>query len=266
MILDKSYVKSVKASEIEALSENNDLFLTVAFLYEVLKSEDKERSVFWKKLSNSRGDPIYKVLPSVYLMLLHEVNENEPTCNDIASYIGPRDYSIHKLLADEDYRFTEEEKTKIKEQKGFVNKGAQSLFCHINLYKKMYCFLMSEAKLKGVEPEKFLISDFSVKYIGFLMKLEFDKEMERERKSERFPEIESLDESWFLYKFIQVHNLVSYNIISRYSDLGILLETENAFEKLRHDYLDIEYLLWAISFKEFKTKENKLDRWFSLLK
>ncbi|ENM3908802.1 hypothetical protein GCS57_003546 [Vibrio cholerae] len=265
MILDKSYVQSAKSSDVEELAINNDLYLTEAFLYEVIKNDNKNRSTFLKKLSNQNGEPLYKILPNANIMLLHEVNEKKPTFQDYMSFVNERDYSIHSSLADENYDLTEEYTAVLEKMRETVNNGTLSLFSHIRSFGKMYDYLITEAKSKNVDLEEFIVSDFAVKYIGVVLKFGFDKDMEREKKTERFPEIKDLNEAWFIYRFIQVYNLISLDIISRYPDLTVLLNSKKSVEKLRHDYLDLEYLLWAVSFKAFQTKENKLNRWYNLL-
>ena len=265
MILDKSYIQGISAKQIHELAKSNKLYLCEAFLYEVLKADATVRSRIMKKFPIENGIPAYSILPNANLMLNYEIKYKKKASRNANDYLQERDYSIHSSLINEIEELSREHQSVLKERRAYVDNGTTALFFHIKNFHKLYGVLVQQAIEKGINIEEYIISREAMMLIGVTTKIIFDQEIKGDGKIERFPDFGELDSGWYSYRFMQVYNLISIDIIRRYTDLDIILSSSNSVEKLRHDFLDLEYLLWATTVNMFATKEKKLQRWFDLL-
>lgn len=264
MLLDKSYIFGQSKDIIQTLCEEKQVYLCGAFLYEVFKDKPEKRASIMNKFPCISGRPKYAVLPNINKFIEQEFLKQAPINNDLAIVLTERDFSIHHKLIDPEFNFEGEFSRVMSDKEKDVNQGTAALLKHIKDFSTMYGYLISEENDESKQ-EEIMVSDCAVKYIMSVSKIIFDKEMESENKKMRFPEIDKVDSNWFTYKFFQVYNLISLDIIKRYPNLQTILKSNKSKEKLRHDYLDLEYLLWALQLRGFATEEKKLKRWYQLL-
>ncbi|HFQ5112088.1 TPA: hypothetical protein ACGU7D_000802 [Vibrio vulnificus] len=261
MIVDKCYIQGAKTDLVRQLCDSTQVYLCEAFLYEVFKQDKSSRAKMMRKFPDpSLSKNSYKSLPSVYKLLAFEL-ENKSPFGNVDKFLTENDYSIHTQLTDETFDFGGELSKSIDNRKDVVNNGTASLFKHIKDFTPIYNLLKENSK--GNLNEN-IIGENAVRIIMAVMKVQYDNEVKGTGKK-TFPNINNIDSTWFVYRFVQVHNLVAINILSRYPDLKVLLDSDKAKEKLRHDYLDIEYLLWGIILNGISTYEKKLNDWYELL-
>jgi hypothetical protein len=74
-----------------------------------------------------------------------------------------------------------------------------------------------------------------------------------------------IDESWALYRWLQVQLLFAVDVFARYQGVNLDIANPIIYEKMEHDVLDAQVLMLACLEGAFATREKKLKRWWSLL-
>lgn len=101
LTLDKSFVQACSADDLVARTAGYQLVIPEAQLYEIIKSEDKERARFFQKLESLPNK--YTVAHSIIYALDAEERERKPYLH---VHAAPRDYSLGKQLADRIFKLT----------------------------------------------------------------------------------------------------------------------------------------------------------------
>ena len=107
------------------------------------------------------------------------------------------------------------------------------------------------------EIERF-IAENTEEMAGFLGKLELPGQ-------DVIPDQSVLNESWALFRWLQVNLLFSLDIRRRYGEISFSELTNKQHTDFEHDVLDAHYLIQGVLQGAFATKEKKLIRFFNLL-
>jgi len=247
IVLDKSFLRGVSGNKIKNLSQDNIFLMPFALLYELVKDEPRKRAKLFQKFDNEKK---YLLLPSFYTLFQYEIDNNKPITLP-SDYINQRDYSLHKQLCNETYILSDKQRRAIEGQK----KDKDIL---VNIFFKLIKeYIESKKNTSRKELEEKIIFNKE--------KLTQDyKELQRYYGKEIL-DASNFNDNWFIYKWLQVLNLFAIDIAYRYDSINIITDSPKTTEKIIHDILDMEYLVFAISENGFATQESKLIEWYKLL-
>jgi len=239
LVIDKSFLQGVSKKRICELSQSYNILMPRSLFFELLKQTPIERAKLFKKFDIQKK---YQLLPTFGEIFSQELKSgNKIIPSDL---IKSRSYSIHENLCDDNFKFTEEQ-----------NDGIQQLKEDINLLSVLFLNVIEDFMEGKI--------DFNEKDIDKnekLVKLYITKLNQYYKNN-----INKFDSSSFVYNWTLVLHLFAKDLSIRYENINIIRESENAKEKIRHDILDMEYLVFSIMENNFATKERKLIDWFNQL-
>jgi len=251
IVMDKSYLQGKNEDKIKTLSIENQYFITRSFLYEVIKEDASIRAQLFNKFDKTNP---YILLPTFSDLLLYEMQNQKP-CGLPSIHVKKRDYSLHINLCNKDYHLTKEQLIVFQDEKDILNIMLNIFMLMIeNNMKSKNNIIQKDLEDKIINDNEFI----AIQYENLILsKQVFGNAIK--------PKKELLNTEWFTFCWLQLMNLFTIDFAYRYDSMDTIKKSENVKEKIRHDILDLEYILFGIAEGAFATKEKKLIKWFNLL-
>ena len=248
IVMDKSYLRGENEDKIKTLAIDNQYFITRSFLYGVVKESASKRAQLFKKFNKENP---YILLPTFSNLFQYEM-QNQKSCGLPSIHVKQRDYSLHTNLCNKDYHLTKEQLIVFQDEKDLLNVMLNIFMLIIENNMK------SKNTINQKDLEDKIINDDS------FIRMQYENLILSEQVFENTikPKKELLNTEWFTFRWLQLMNLFTIDFAYRYDSMDIITKSENAKEKIRHDILDLEYLLFGITEGAFATKEKKLMKWF----
>lgn len=251
IVMDKSYLQGKNKDQIRTLARGNQYFITRSFLYEVIKECPSNRAKLFKKFNEEKP---YILLPTFSDLFQYEMKNGKP-CGLPSTYVVQRDYGFHSNLCNEDYHLTDEKLMVLKGENIFLNRTLIlfELIIENNMELKN-TITREDLDDKIINDDSFIQRQYDSLILSKCM---FGHSVK--------PKKEQLNSGWFTFRWLQLMNLFTVDLAYRYASMDVINGSKKVKEKIRHDILDLEYLLFGIAEGAFATKEKKLIKWFSSL-
>ena len=246
IILDKSYLQGIPAGRFQELSEQYQWLMSDVLFYELISSDEPGRSGCFKKLPQ-KPNPILLV-ERVAALLKKEQTTHKPAGlpSENPAELNCRTWQFNPALSNGLYHLLNIDKATMREIKTELDWDIS--------------FLIETSNLAPIFPgisEQFIVDSVD-KLSEFLSSLELPD-------GTTMPAGKNLNESWTLFRWLQVQLLFSLDILHRYNDINLSALTDKSREKLEHDVLDMHYLILGVLQSAFATKDKKLIRFYKLL-
>ena len=224
IVVDKSFLRSCKKSEITELCKQNNLLMTESLLYELLKDSNNRMNLFLK----FDQDRLYSLIPNMFTALEYEIKYQIPFGLP-SKHIVIRDYSNHSNFISLDFEFSSKQINQINNRKIWLDEYKELFLNIIDNTMKNKNVLVFDALIDNCYSKSFIIKQYE--------ELKFDKFNIKPS---------NIDNNWAIYIWLQLMNIYSINLAYKYESIDTIRESSKAQEKITHDLLDMEYLLMGL--------------------
>lgn len=258
IVLDKSYLQRATRAHVHELGASHRLLMSEALLYELLsKSADYRRCFSKLPMVDNPVDIVWHV--GGYLKREIEGHRRSPRPSEAKRDI---DFRFNSRLLDEDYVLPPGAADELERQR-------LDLVSDIGTFKERAlgmpsffadAFIGSDGARQAARTN----AEALIASAGSL--LDFYEQLRAPKGIRRYPPRKLIDDSWAIYRWLQVQFLFALDLYARYGERLREPMSESTHEKVEHDVLDAQYLLVGVLEGAFATEERKLQRWFSLLR
>lgn len=257
IILDKSYLEGASRTAIQKLMRRRTLVMCGALFYELLDTSARQRTRCFSKLP-AIENPLLLVENFGELMR-HEIQTRLPSGRPSEYALAMR-FRFNPVLMTETYQLPSDAREAMQDELQDLNSEALRLVdlsesspsIFPNLLKgsdEMRAQAVADAQASVADPESLLA---------------FYRELSSPDTSQPFPPVTGPE--WAHFRWLQVQMLFSVDLYVRYHGRLRANLTKNVLEKLEHDVHDAQALAFGILEGALATREQKLARWFKLLR
>ena len=263
IILDKSYLQAISQAKYQELSEQFQFLMPDVLFYELIKDDKPKRSECFRKFPQ-KNNPI-PVVKSVWELLRMELAAHKPAglpSENLDDVLGSEIWRFNPRLSEGTYILTDDDKSAIREIDTEVDRDAGMLmdFTELeDLFPDIRKGSDEERNKLRCEYEQYIANNIE-ELSKFLSKLELPD-------GTTMPPKNILNRSWTLMRWLQVRLLFSLDNYYRYRNEADYSErTPKTKEKIKHDVLDMWYLILGVLQGGFATKDRKKHtRFYELL-
>lgn len=260
IVIDKCFLQGSSATQVYEMALRHRLLVSDALFYELLTTDGPTLTRCFRKFPRTNS-PV-DLISHIGTLMRYEINNHEPAGKPSRhkENIG-FDFQFNQQLSCGDYVLPEEYKVVVADHTAELVRDVASYLDRANVISEFFPDLLigsDQARQEArIEAEKLIAMPGSLKvfYAGL-------KSPPGERP---LPSVDLVDESWALYKYLQVQLLFAIDIYVRHAGIIPTGATGKAFEKLEHDVLDAQLVALGVLEGAFASREGKLKRWFKLL-
>jgi hypothetical protein len=258
VILDKCFLQGAPASSIKKLASTHRLVMSSALFYELLTCDSRGRKGCFFKLPNTEN-PV-ELVEHASQLIKNEIKTHRPSGKPSLHKEDIR-FRFNSKLVNNDYELPLEAKAAIREQSDMLQSDIKQFIEQANLtpiyFPDLFTGTDEERTNARHEAEKKITAN------RFLLPLY--SQLKSPEPQAPFPPHNLLDESWAIYRWLQVQLLFGLDLFVRYAGNIPDHLTKNIYIKLEHDVLDAQVLMLGCLEGAFATREKKLIRWWHLL-
>lgn len=261
IVVDKSFLQGVSTSVVRELAGTTRLLVSDALFYELLTTKLEARKQCFSKFppENNPVELVSHIGPLMLMEINTQKRSGKPSQHREDSGFA---FRFNSGLLDDDYVLPPEAERVIEEQSLQLQSDVWSYIERVSLVPTFFPDL-----LKGTTEDRkaaVIGAEEAIAAPGSL--LPFYSNLEPPPGEKALPPASMIDESWALYRWLQVQLLFSVDVFARYQVNKPDLNSRATFEKMEHDVLDAQVLMLACLEGAFATREKKLKRWWSLLR
>ena len=226
--------------------------------YELISSSEPGRSRCFSKLPQS-ANPI-PITKHIGALLKKELTTHKPAGLP-SENIEELNYRFNPNLSKGQYDLSISDIETMREIESELNSDISALITKSDTIETMFPDInkgSDDARNGFIEEIERFIAENREEMAGFLGKLELPGQ-------DVIPDQSVLNESWALFRWLQVNLLFSLDIRRRYGEISFSELTNKQRTDFEHDVLDAHYLIQGVLQGAFATKEKKLIRFFNLL-
>lgn len=259
VVLDKSFLQGAPRSRVHALAESHRLVMSDALFYELLTGSEPGRSRCFAKLPQT-DNPV-DLVNHIGTLIRREIDTHKPAGRPSAHREELR-FQFNPALLDGAYQLPSEAQQVIDEQFAEIKSDVVSFVERASGISSFFPSLLvgsqQERAQARAKVEKAIVAPGSL--------IEFYASLEPPPGQRPFPPASLIDESWALYRWLQIQFLFAVDLYVRYQGNIPKEFTDGVFERIEHDVLDAQVLMLGCLEGAFATREKKLKSWWSLLR
>ena len=266
IILDKSYLQGISQAKYQELSEQFQFLMPDVLFYELITCDEPARKRCFEKFPQ-KNNPI-PVVKSVWELLRMELAAHRPSglpSDNLDDLPRSVIWRFHSGLREGTYILTDDDKAAIRDIEAELDRDAEMLmdFTYLEAsFPDIRTGTTEKQEKYKSECEQDIAGNIE-KQSDFLSKFELPV-------GTTMPPKNILNRSWTLMRWLQVRLLFSLDIYHRYGAVDFSKWTQKQKEKLKedkikHDVLDMWYLIPGVLQRGFATNETKLIRFYELL-
>jgi hypothetical protein len=257
IIIDKNFLQGTKKEKIQKLCNSHTLIMSFALFYELLTTDEKARKNCFSKLP-AVVNPV-RLIDHIGTLLQLEAAFGQP-CGLPSQHCLLLDFSFNKQL---------------KENKCYILCKYQKIIKEVeeDIEININSFVDLSETIPDLIPDTVQnnLDDLKNKAQKLIAKpeavLKFYRALHSHEQKISFPEISGEPTDWAHIRWLQVQMLFATDMYIRYQgQLRNMLLKNKVRTKVEHDVHDAQILALAILEGAIATKENKLIKWFKLLR
>ncbi len=263
IILDKNYLQGTSQAKFQELSEQFQFIMPDVLFYELIKGHEPARSRCFRKFYQKSNQIL---VPSVPELLRKELGTHK-SAGLPSEYLLPEEsWQFNPELLEGTYILTDDQKVEIREIDAELDREANRLMDFTD-FETLFPDLRTgtiEEREKYKSECKQSIAD-NIEELSNSLSKKFEPPY-----GATMPPKNILNKSWTLMRWFQIRLLFSLDIYDRYGAVDFSKWTQKQKEKLKeekikHDVLDMWYMILGVLQRSFATKENKLIKLYNLL-
>ncbi len=260
IVVDKSYLQGISTSLVRELAGTTRLLVSDALFYELLTTRLEARKRCFAKFppENNPVDLVSHIGPLMRIEMNTQKRSGKPS-----QHRENRDFDFrfNSALVEDNYELPPEAVIAIQEHTGELQNDVRSYIERVSLIPTFF----PDVLVGSTEDRKAAAADAEEAIAAPGSLLPFYSNLEPPPGETALPPAELVDESWALYRWLQVQLLFALDVFVRHQGIKPDLGNPSIFEKMEHDVLDAQILMLACLEGAFATREKKLVHWWSLL-
>jgi hypothetical protein len=259
VIIDKCFLQGAPASHVAALEKSHRLLMSDGLFYELLTGSEPGRSRCFAKLP-VKDNPV-EFVNHIGTLMRKEIDTHQPAGMPSQNKENIR-FQFHPKLRTGNYEMPPEAQEEVDRMFAelsddviaFIERAKNTT----DFFPDLFEGSQSERDLARANAENAIVEPGSL--------LAFYSQLQAPLGEKPLPPAAIVDESWAIYRWLQVQFLFALDVCVRYQGAVPETLTSKTFEKLEHDVLDAQVLMLACLEGGFATREKKLQRWWRLLR
>lgn len=258
VVIDKCFLQGSKKSHIRELAASRRLVISEALFFELLTSSEPGRSRCFAKLPQT-DNPVDLVSHIGTLMRI-EIDTQLPAGKP-SSHREELHFRLNPALLQPDYQLPEQAQEAVEEQAAQLKSDVQLFIERAAVVNSFFPDLLigSDARREEARAE----AEKAIAAPGALS--EFYAGLKPPPGERPLPSASLVNESWALYRWLQVQFLFAVDLYVRYQGRVPQRFGRATYEKLEHDVLDAQILMLGCLEGAIATREGKIKRWWRLL-
>lgn len=259
VVLDKCFLQGSKKADIQELATSRRLVVSEALFYELLTSSEPGRSRCFSKLP--RTDNPVDLVSHIGTLMRIEIDTQLPAGKP-SSHREELRFRLNPALLAPDYQLPKQAQEAVEEQTAQLKSDVQLFIERAAVVNSFFPDLLigSHARRDGARAE----AEEAIAAPGGLSELY--AALEPPPGERPLPSASVVNESWALYRWLQVQLLFAVDLYVRYQGRIPQRFGRRTYEKLEHDVLDAQVLMLGCLEGAIATRERKLKRWWRLLR
>jgi hypothetical protein len=258
IVVDKSFLQGTNGQRILRLASENRILMSDALFYELLTTKPEVRVQCFAKLPQQEN-PVDLVNHAGFL-LRQEIDSGQPSGKPSLHKEDIR-FVFNTALRQIDYVMPEDAIEAIKDETARLKDSVTNFMTKTNATASMFPNVLkgnqAERTKSHMEAEKTITAPLALR--------PFISQMSPPAGEKTLPPVDRMDESWAIYRWLQIQMLFALDIYVRYQGSIPDPMSQRVYEKLEHDVLDAEQLILGCLEGAYATKEKKHIRWWRLL-
>lgn len=261
MLLDKSFLQGSPATVIRELAETHTLLMPDVLFYELISCDEPARSRCFAKFPPGENPVV--LLQHLGALLKKEMKTHQP-CGLPSDNVEKIRYQFNADLTSSGYELPEEAAALVTEEAEKLKQEVVQYLGRAAVVKKLFT---EHGTAKGGDRDS-LRNEAEAATAGVDQMRTFYKSVSSSSPLGEFnpPPAELVGPDWACFRLLQVQWLFGIDVWFRYGNNFPVDPTGRAYERLEHDVLDANYLVLGALQGSLATDENKLRRWFRLLR
>lgn len=244
IVIDKSYLRGAGQNAIKDLCTSHEVMMPEILLYELLTAEAEDRAQCFRNLPAIQNPLV--LVKNVGAVIRAEIKSRTPVVNTSDIFINKR-YEFNRRLIYSDFEFTTNQKISIsvwqKDIKSRIEDFKQKAATVSGWFPKIIGFRPNANPTPIDEAKRLICTDKNVV-----------RAIYNQTRQKDFPETDTLDEKWALFREIQVYIMATLDYVRKYGD-----GNSDAISKgIENEYCDLEYCITALLFGALASRDNQL--------
>lgn len=259
VVVDKCFLQGAPKSRVLALAQTHRLLVSDALFYELLTGSEPGRSRCFAKLPQTEN-PV-DLVSHIGVLMRKEI-ETQVQAGRPSTHREDLRFKFNPALLTGKYQLPEVAQHEIERQSQVLRADVVTFIERAEGMPSFFADLLqgSEESRQAARAS----AEAAVAEPGAL--LSFYSQLEPPLGEKALPPPGVVNESWALYRWLQVQFLFGIDVCVRYQGKVPKEFSSTVFEKLEHDVLDAQLLMLACLEGAFATRERKLQRWWRLLR
>lgn len=258
VVLDKSYLQGSSKNEIHQLCSQHQLIMPEVLFLEILTTKTENMVKCFKKFPEIEN-PV-ALVPNVGSLIRHEIEKNI-ACSPIETQFLKIRYEINPRLAKNQFVFTEEQKTSLKEWEASTSEGTggfiEKAIVTDGWFPKLHDYKPGEPTNMISDAMHMVATD-----LDFLRKIYSQlRDDIYETYKALWPVPHRIDKDWILLRHLQVHLLAAIEYIRKYGKESQSMITK----RLENDFLDIDYCIIGTLSDGLATRDKTMAKFYNLV-
>lgn len=259
VVLDKDFLQGSSTKRIQELAVTHELLMSDALFYELTSTDQIARARIFAKLGTSENPVSF--VGHGGILLNYEMAHRRPSGKPSEHRIDIR-YRFNTRLKTVDYEFPASAKEAIEEEAKNLVVDVENYLERVRTVPMFAPSMAAQGSMARIAAQTEVVHELATDREAVLR---IYRSLSTHGEGMSLPDADMLDESWALYRRLQVQLLFAVDTYARYGDQLPDVLTPAMFRKFEHDVLDQEAVLLGVLEGSFATRENKLQRMFSLL-
>lgn len=259
VVLDKNYLQGCRREQIVALSETHRLVMSGALFYELITTSEEQRRRCFAKLP--RADNPVELVDHVGELMRRELETGKACGKPSANTLGIR-FRFNPNLLQDDYRLPDEALEALQQEALDLANERERLIQLSESTPSLFPNVLSgstEARRESRAEAEAAIADVA-------QIITFYRGLASPDPCSPFPDADLVGPDWAHIRWVQVQMMFALDLHVRYQGAVRTALTAKVLERLEHDVHDAQHLALGVLEGAFATRENKLRRWWALLR
>lgn len=259
VVIDKNFLQGASQEVVHSLMQRYELVMPGALFFELMTTDSVARRKCFSKLPPV-VNPVHLV-DHIGVLLRFEIAERR-SCGLPSDHRVKFSFQFNERLSEESYKLPVDAQVTLDAQIADACEAAFSLIdlseTTPDLFPGLLVGTTEQQASEVAEVEKLIANVEAVP--------EFYSHLESPDPALPYPPIQHNPASWAHIRWLQVKMLFAADLYVRYRGRLRELATPNVLRKLEHDVHDAQILALGVMEGALVTREQKLLRWFRLLR
>ena len=258
IVIDKSFLQGSSKKEIHQMCDQYQLIMPEVLFLEILTTKNEDMVKCFNKFPIIEN-PV-ALIPNVGTLIRYETEKNRP-CSPIETQFLKIRYVFNDQLSMSQFVFTDEQKESLQKWKTSAKEDTADFIKKATVaddwFPELRGYIPGQSPKPIVDAMNMIASD-----------IEFVRKTYSQIRDDIYktydtlwPEPESINKKWVLFRHLQVHLLAALEYIKKYGRESQPTVTK----RLENEYLDIDYCIVGTLSNGLATRDSTMAKFYNLL-